>query len=158
MQCEICGQEIRGRPQRVTLEGTTLEVCPRCAQHGTPSKVWTPTRAKLSPTGKTITVKKAKHDIFDAKEELIADYDTVIRKAREDAGLTIEQLAAKINEKASLIRKIERGDMHPEDSVRKKLEHTLHIKLTEQITAEDYKTTTTSKGTTLGDIAIIKRK
>ncbi|RLG26921.1 TIGR00270 family protein, partial [Methanosarcinales archaeon] len=26
MQCEICGEEIRGRSQRVTLEGTTLEV------------------------------------------------------------------------------------------------------------------------------------
>ncbi|RLG26140.1 TIGR00270 family protein, partial [Methanosarcinales archaeon] len=35
---------------------------------------------------------------------------------------------------------------------------TLQIKLTEQITKENYKQTTTNKNTTLGDIAIIKRR
>lgn len=159
MQCEICGQEIRGRPQRVTLEGTSLEVCRRCASHGTPTKVWTPHRQKTMPTGKTLTIKKPRRDVFDSlSEELIADYNTVIKNAREKAGLTIEELAASINEKASLIRKIERGDIHPEDSVRRKLEHTLHIKLTEQTDIEDYNPTGSSKATTLGDIAIIKRK
>ena len=159
MQCEICGEEIRGRSQRVTLEGTTLEVCNRCAQHGKPTKTWTPTPQKISPTNKTLHTKKTRHDVFDTlKEELKAGYDTLIKEARERHNWTIEELASKINEKTSLIRKIERGNIHPEDNIRKKLEHTLQIKLTEQITKENYKQTTTNKNTTLGDIAIIKRR
>ena len=163
MQCEICGQEIRGRSQRVRIEGTTLEVCPKCAQHGKTISIQRtpPATQKTAPaaTGRTVLAKRPRRDIFDAlKEELITDLNALIKQARENAGLTIDELADKINEKASLIRKIERGDIHPEDSVRKKLEHTLHIRLTEQITSGEYKRAGGNKETTLGDIATIKQK
>jgi len=159
MQCEICGEEIRGRSQRITLEGATLEVCNKCVQHGKTTKMWTPTPQKIAATGKAVYTRRTRRDVFDTlKEELVTGYVTLIKDAREKQTWTIEELASQINEKASLIRKIERGSIHPEDSVRKKLEHTLHIKLTEQIAKEDYKQTYTSKNTTLGDIAIIKRR
>jgi len=163
MQCEICAQAIRGRSQRVRIEGTTLEVCPKCAQHGrTISVQRTPsTTQKTAPatTSRAAPVKRPRHDIFDAlKEELITDLNALIKQARENARLTIDELADKINEKASLIRKIERGDIHPEDNVRKKLEHTLHIRLTEQLASGEYKRAGGNKETTLGDIAIIKQK
>ncbi len=159
MQCEICGIEIRGRSQRITLEGTTLEVCNKCAQLGRPIKIWTPTPQKASPAGKAVYNKRTRRDVFDTlEEELVTGYDSIIREARERQGLTIEELASKINEKASLVRKIERGNIHPEDSVRKKLEHTLQIKLTEEVAKEEYTERTAGKTTTLGDIAIIKRR
>ncbi len=46
----------------------------------------------------------------------------------------------------------------PEESVRKKLEHTLNIKLTERLDAAGQEVSHMKKDTTLGDIVKIKRK
>ena len=69
--------------------------------------------------------------MFDEMDEVASDYDQRIRQARESAGLSQEDLAKELNEKASLIRKLERGDMLPSDSVQKKLERKLDISLSE---------------------------
>ena len=50
-------------------------------------------------------------------DELATDYDDRVRKARESEGLSQSDLANELNEKASLIRKIERGDTLPSDDV-----------------------------------------
>jgi len=65
--------------------------------------------------------------------ELIDDYGKVIRRAREASGMSHEDLALKIKEKASLLKKIEREAIVPEDKVREKLERTLRITLTEEL-------------------------
>jgi putative transcription factor len=62
-----------------------------------------------------------------------------------------------VKEKSSLISKIERGEIVPEDDVRRKLEHTLAIKLTERL-AEPKLDVQTPKELTLGEIVVIKRK
>ena len=66
-------------------------------------------------------------------DELVDDYGVVIRRAREARGMSHEDLALKIREKASLLKKIEREAIVPEDKVRKKLERTLQITLTEEL-------------------------
>ena len=66
-------------------------------------------------------------------DELVDDYGRVIRRAREASGMSHEDLALKIKEKASLLKKIEREAIVPEDKVRKKLERTLQITLTEKL-------------------------
>ena len=66
-------------------------------------------------------------------DELVDDYGRVIRRAREASGMSHEDLALKIKEKASLLKKIEREAIVPEDKVRKKLERTLQITLTEEL-------------------------
>ena len=91
-------------------------------------------------------------------EDIISDYSPVIRKAREERGWTQEELALKIKVKASLIRKVERGEILPEDSLRKKLENALGIKLTERVSNDIMEDSGMFKGTTLGDIVKIKRK
>ncbi len=65
-------------------------------------------------------------------DELVDDYGKVIRRAREASGMSHEELALKIREKASLLKKIEREAIIPEDKVRRKLERTLGITLTEE--------------------------
>jgi len=65
-------------------------------------------------------------------DELVDDYGKVIRRAREASGMSHEDLALKIKEKASLLKKIEREAIIPEDKVRRKLERTLGITLTEE--------------------------
>ena len=90
--------------------------------------------------------------------ELAQDYDERIRNAREQAGLTQEELANQLNEKTSLIRKIEHGDVLPSDDVQKKLERALDISLVEGVSDEDTEWESSgSSGTyTLGDV--VKRK
>jgi len=159
MECEICGTEIKGNPIRVTVEGTILDVCGKCAHYGKPQDKWTPVSRKIAPTERVIVSHRPKRDAFDKLEdEILPDYAQVIRKARESQGLTIEELASKMMEKATLIRKIEREELVPEDTVRKKLETTLNIKLTERVSSQDQRGGGFIRGTTLGDVAIIRKK
>jgi len=159
MQCEICGDDIKGNPIRVTVEGTVLDVCSKCAHYGKPQDKWTPVSRKMTPTERVIVTHRPKRDAFDRLEdEILPDYAQVIKKARESQGLTIEELASKMMEKATLIRKIEREELIPEDTVRKKLETTLNIKLTERVSSQDQRGGGFIRGTTLGDVAIIRKK
>ncbi len=92
-------------------------------------------------------------------EEIAADYDQTIRQAREAAGLSREELGQQLNEKASLIRKLERGESLPSDDVRRKLERALDIDLVEGAGGEDdadWSGGGESAGMTLGDV--VERK
>ncbi|MFQ6119020.1 MAG: multiprotein bridging factor aMBF1 [Methanosarcinales archaeon] len=134
MQCELCGKEIKGKAHYVKIEGSELNVCDRCVQYGQEIDKWAPVSRKVTPTKRMIKTRKQKRDIFDKiTDEIVSDYNIIIREAREKHGLTQDELALKIKEKASLIKKIERGEIIPEDSVIKKLERALDIKLTEKI-------------------------
>lgn len=90
-------------------------------------------------------------------DEIATDYDDRIRNARESRGLSQEELADQLNEKASLIRKLERGDTLPTDDIQRKLESELDITLVEGESADDADWDSGDAGTmTLGDV--VKRK
>lgn len=90
-------------------------------------------------------------------EEIATDYDERIRNARESRGLSQEELADTLNEKTSLIRKLERGETLPSDSVQRKLERELDISLAEGSDDTDAEwSSDSSTTTTLGDV--VKRK
>ena len=165
MQCEICGSEIRGRPLKVTIDKSELEVCANCAKLGTVDNKRTPVSRKISPVAPAARTarpksQKPRKSVFEGfTEDLVDDYDQVIRDARQSRGWTQEVLATKIKEKASLIKKVERGEIVPEESVRTKLEKTLNVKLTERTSTDsEWTGDRLSRGTTLGDIVKIKRK
>jgi putative transcription factor len=161
MQCEICGAEIRGKPICITIDNSELQVCQKCAPYGKPVDKRTPVSRKVSPVVRTVTrtEKRPKKDFFDIlKEELLDNYTQIIREAREAKGWSQEDLAENIKEKATLIKKIERSEIVPEDSVRKKIEHALNVKLTERVDSSGQEVSHLKKDTTLGDIVKIKRK
>lgn len=161
MQCEICGAEIRGKPICITIDNSELQVCQKCAPYGKPVDKRTPVSRKVSPVVRTVTrtENRPKKDFFDIlKDELLDNYDQIIRDAREAKGWSQEDLAENIKEKVSLIKKIERSEIVPEDSVRKKLEHALNIKLMERVKESGQEVSHMKKDTTLGDIVKIKRK
>ena len=89
--------------------------------------------------------------------DVIPDFYKIVSRARQAHGWTQEEFASMIREKSSLISKIECGDMVPEDDVRKKLEHTLGIKLTERV-LEPKLDTQDQKELTFGEIAVVKHK
>ena len=177
-QCEMCGAE-QSSLTTTKVEGAELELCSDCAEFGTEVT----TQSSGSSTNKYSTSSSSataggssgsgssgsggssssggstrrRSDMFDDMEELAADYDDRIRGARESASLTQEELADDLNEKTSLIRKLERGDILPSDDVRAKLERKLDITLTEGTDVEDAEWSGGSSGsTTLGDV--VKRK
>jgi putative transcription factor len=145
VQCEMCGAETAS-PTTVKIEGAELDVCDDCADFGTEveqqSTESTSTKystdssgasgqSESSGSGGGSSSRSRSRDMFDDMEEVVQDYDDRIRNAREAAGLSQEDLADDLNEKASLIRKLERGASLPSDSVQGKLERRLDITLTE---------------------------
>ncbi len=159
MECEICGSEIHGESFKVTIDGGELDVCGKCSQHGTVANKRAPVSKKVAPVARSMPTRRPTRRTFETmSDELVDGYETIIRNARRDHGWTQEQLAEKLKEKAPLLKKIERGDITPEDSIIKKLERTLDVKLTERTGESDWAGGSLNKGTTLGDIVKIKRK
>jgi putative transcription factor len=81
---------------------------------------------KSIPKNKPLPQKK-----IDLTDEIILDpeFPKVIRDARNRKGMTHEQLGQKINEKVTLLKKIETGTIKPDEILSKKLEKFLGIKL-----------------------------
>lgn len=96
--------------------------------------------------------------MFDEMDELVQDYDDRIRSARESKGYSQEELAKSLNEKASLIRKLEHGNSLPSDEMQRKLERALDISLSAggEYGDEDYDSDSDIGTQTLGDV--VKRK
>jgi len=134
LRCEVCGHKIYGKPQRVIIEGAKLTVCSQCAKHGTahweeptPKMKMPKPKATLPPL--RTQSKKPSEIRVDASLELVENFDMKIRQAREKLGLTHEELGKKINEKVSVLRKIETRRITPDNKLAAKLEHALKIKL-----------------------------
>ncbi len=68
------------------------------------------------------------HEIEEGMEGM-EGYGRKIKEARERAGLKQAELAKRINEKQSLLRKIENEEIIPTDEVRRKIERVLDISL-----------------------------
>jgi putative transcription factor len=76
-------------------------------------------------------VKPIKKDITEIISLVNSNYPIIVKNAREKQGLKQEELAKKIDEKTSLIHKVETGSMQPTILLAKKLEKVLNIKLIE---------------------------
>ena len=106
------------------------------------------------------TQNKAYSRSEEPSEELIEDYEFEVRKAREAKNWSREDLGKKINERVSVITRIETGKMTPDIKLTKKLERALDIKLlekTENIDLNQYMSTSSGERT-LGNVMKIKRK
>ena len=163
MLCELCGKET-DRTKPVFIEGTQLRVCKDCARFGESHA----TSAKKKETASHTQVverlqarERRMHvkDIYQEEEviELAPDFPDRIKEARMARDWKQETLAAKINEKASVISKLESGAMRPNDNLIKKLEKELGIKLRERVAVVKPESTKSgSKALTLADF--VKKK
>lgn len=138
MICELCGKDVTFL-RKVTIEGVQLEVCSECAKFGIESKKEVPEEKGPQPViAKRLEVREKRgkpRDVYTGgeKEELLEDLGAVIRKAREKKGLSQKDLAMKINERVTILSKIEAGQMRPDDKFLAKLEKELGIKLKEKV-------------------------
>jgi len=96
--------------------------------------------------------------MFDYMEgEIVEDYADRVKKARMEKGLSLKDLALQLMVRELLIKKIENGELIPEEEVRKKLEKVLGIKLVDVVSADAEKKTQAKITQTLGDLTIIKK-
>jgi putative transcription factor len=163
MPCEMCGKEVP-RLRKVQIGGSTLEVCNDCAKFGQETPREAPkaepmtsgTAAVSTPSPRTFPVLhgKQKDALSRGEMELAEDFNRRIIKGRRKKDLTQEELARRINEKKSVISRLETGEMRPSDRLVKKLEKELDIKLRERMEyqVESAKKQVGTGGVTLGDL------
>ena len=163
MECEICGKEVpEHNPIRAKIEGSVMVVCKECSKKKKKKKA--PPKPKFRKQDKTKRPKTTRNKNYSRQdeptEELIEDFDIEIRKARESKDWSREVLGKKINERVSVITRIETGKMTPDLKLTKKLEKALNIKLLEKVNNVDLNqfVNTSSGERTLGNVMKIKRK
>jgi len=158
MLCELCGTEV-ARTRPVSIEGTVLNVCSDCSRFGvatSPAPAARPRGASthvaqgLEHRARRMTPK----DVYAeaGEEELVADLAPRIRRARESRGWKQADLGAKINERVSVIAKVEAGAMRPDDALARKLERALGVRLKEKVPTAVVKKETPKGALTLGDL------
>ncbi len=163
MQCEMCGAEVKGPLKRIKIEGAELSVCNACAKYGTEVQggARTPATPGRSSGSSSTSIKpqaQRSRDLFDQMGgDLVEDYADRIREARMKLGMTQKDLALAMMERELLVKKLEKGELIPEEEVRKKLEKTLNISLLEESASEPSDLRHSRMTTTMGDVIQIRK-
>ncbi|MFB6213330.1 MAG: multiprotein bridging factor aMBF1 [Candidatus Nanohaloarchaea archaeon] len=140
--CELCGTD-EDSLTKVKIEGARMNVCDSCTEMGEEVK-----------TGKKKKQRKRKSSPR-TRQVLVDDYGDRIKEARESEGISIKELADELNEKSSLLSKVERGDLKPDNSLAGKLADRLEVKLYTNPAVNDYSQEggVDSRKATVGDVA-----
>jgi putative transcription factor len=167
LRCEVCGRRINGKSFNVIIEGAKLTVCHECSKLGEmyyeePKEKIAGPRLRITPRPLIFQTKKPQAPKVDASLELVENFDLKIRQAREKLGISHEELGKRINEKVSLLRKIETGKMTPDNRLATILEHALKIRLIvpakEEKVPQAKLAKTASRELTLGDLVQLDKK
>ncbi|MGI0132149.1 MAG: helix-turn-helix domain-containing protein [Thermoplasmata archaeon] len=129
---------------RVRVEGSVLRLCAECRRFGVAlDPVPAPSTAPLPrasgsgvPLGGSGTAARRprsteERDLFKELPEmdLAEDWSKRIRIAREHLAWTPEELGKRLNEKKSVVLKMESGSFRPPDATIRKIESLLKIRL-----------------------------
>jgi putative transcription factor len=127
--CELCGRGVDSL-KKVKIEGATLKACDSCAEMGEEVT----TKSKKSRKKKKTRKKRSSKDV------LVNDYGERVKNARESKQLSIAEVADDLNEKESLIAKIEKQDLKPDKPLADKLSKKFSITLYTNPEVADYDT------------------
>ncbi len=148
MKCEVCGREAH-KLYRVRIEGVEMLVCNECKKFGEEIV------EKKAPQHRVIKRKASipySKDIFqNMDKDLLPGWGEIIRKAREQAGMSRQELGEKIGEKVNTVAKIENEELRPPDETVKRIEKVLRIKLFQEVKGGVVKKGE-AKPLTLGDL------
>lgn len=145
MSCEICGDDLRGRGIKIVVEGAMMIVCRNCADLGervreefhegdrmrttsnrprkpVPEKMDRPIARPAQPSNK----REPTYHNADA-EELVENFAEIIKNAR--GTMSLDDFAASLSEKASVIHNVEMGKLRPTMKLAKRIEKHYRVKL-----------------------------
>ena len=168
--CEICGRPITGPVRYRYIDANIkLRVCQNCSRFGKeaskPGKPSQKNVPKFVPSPRSKKPPRPSRRGRIDQTEFVEDFGLKIRKARESQKLTQDQLANRLKEPVSFVKKVEQEKIHPSINAMRKFERILKISLTER--AEDQeldfsyasqKPKSSAKGQTLEDIITFKKK
>ena len=145
----MCGSI--GKLYKTIVEDAQLNICHECSKLGKVIGV-------IKQDNIKIEVPRNEYSQPETMQIIVNDYAEKIKRKRESLGLKQEDFAKKINEKESLIQKIESGHFEPSIVLAKKIGNFLKIKLIEDYQEEQEKQTKTKTGSfTIGDFIKIKK-
>jgi len=153
MQCEMCGKGTE--LFKAVVEGIELKVCSNCGKFGKVTG-----KINIEPKRKKKKIELEEEEQPEIIQIIVEDYALRAKNAREKLGLKQEELAKKLNEKESVIHKIETGHYEPNLNLARKLEKFLKIKLVEEEKIEKKKEntqSTSSEALTIGDLIKLKK-
>lgn len=145
-KCELCGEEADSTT-KVKIEGAKMKVCGSCEEIG-----------ETIETKKKTKSKKKERSRKRNNETLANDYGEKIKQARESRELSIKELADQLNEKNSVLKKVEREELKPDKSLAQKISGELDIEIYVNPEVNEYEDTSSdSRKATLGDVADVKK-
>ena len=154
----MCGKE--GNLISTEIEGGELSVCSGCSKYGTIKKknYGQGTRTFSSGfKGKSYSKQQSKPEF-----RIVRNYSQLIRKAREQKGMTQEEFANSLNEKESILAKWESGTLRPRLGIARQLERQLNLVLVEKDVMGTVEVDKKKKGPTdeftLGDFVKVRKR
>lgn len=142
----MCGSS--GDLKKTKVEGTTLKLCENCQEVGDVVEESTPSRKKRTSSTPSPGV----------QEEVVPDFDERVKRAREENDMTVSDLADRLKEKNSVVKRVESGSLTPDRDLARKFESELGIVLYEKPPEEPSASTTEDSGeTTIGDVADVRK-
>ena len=139
-ECELCGSKAS---RKTKIDGAVLSVCDDCVGYGQEIKV------------PVIVEYKKQLPKVDSDVTAKSNLKDLVRNARQKSGLKQEELAAKLNEKFSVIKRVEEGWV-PSPALISKLEKFFNMELQEKIEESVISKKKGSGKLTIGDIVEIR--
>jgi len=115
MECCLCGSTKADR--KIDIDGAVLSACDECIKFG-------------KEVFKTEFKKSKNTAIIPEVEVILEDFSKIIRKERQRKNLKQDELAKKLNIKASFVKRMEEG-WEPPTIMLRKIEKFFNLKLVE---------------------------
>lgn len=149
----MCGSE--GKLFEAYIEGAELNVCENCSKLGKIRGV-VQDKESIEEISKITKLNPSQPETVRIISE---DYSQKVKDKRENLKLTQKEFANKLNEKVSIIQKIESGNFEPTTDLLKKIQRFLNINLIEEYEEKHEKQSKSKTGSfTIGDFIKIKDK
>jgi putative transcription factor len=159
MLCEMCSSP--NVAFKIDVEGSRLNVCDKCSKYGRIIvRINSSSPSDKKKDSKTSVVDSSVNKKTESVQLIKPDFAKIVRTAREKTGLTQEEFSKRINERESIVNKIESGHMKPDLLLARKLEKSLKISIVENVEIESSTNPGEKKkgpgGLTLGDLIGLK--
>ncbi len=156
--CDMCGSTAREGLYVVELDRAVLQLCERCYRsYGSVARlIKAPRKAEAPKQPQRPPTTKQRPPTPKIEYEVVEDFPTLIRTARESMGMSRDALARTVGVKESVLRRIESGQLIPDEQLARRLERVLGVKLLVPAEHGEAPSKAPKRELTLGDIVEIR--